>query len=208
MNLFNSILRNPAIIHRRNTSMISPIHKKGSKSNPDNYRGISLLSSFSKFFCAILNQRLLNYVTKKKILSEGQLGFVSGNRTSDALFILHNLIEYYCHKNKKYLFGCFVDISKAFDKIPRRNLFQKLLDYNINGKFYDCLTMLYCGDKVCVKVGNKITESFQANRGIKQGCILSPLLFNIYLSDLQAEIEPPENAPAFISHDKTLLFPT
>ena len=60
------------------------------------------------------------------------------------------------------------------------------------------------GDKVCVKVGNKITEGFQANRGVKQGCILSPLLFNIYLSDLQAKIEPPENAPAFISHDKPL----
>ena len=64
--------------------------------------------------------------------------------------------------------------------------------------------MLYCGDKVCVKVGNKITESFQANRGVKQGCILSPLQFNIYLSDLHAKIEPPENAPAFISHDKPL----
>ena len=182
--------------------MISPIHKNGFKSNPDNYRGISLLSCFSN--CAILNQRLLNYETKKKILSEGQLGFVSGNRTSDAIFILHNLIDYYCHKNKKYLFGCFVDFSKTFDTIPRRNLFQKLIDYNINGKFYDCLTMLYCGDQVCVTVDNKITESFQASRGVKQGCILSSLLFNIYLSDLQTKIEPPENAPAFISHDKPL----
>ena len=180
VNLFNNILRNLVIIHRWNTSMISPIHKKCSKSNPDNYIGISLLSSFSKFFCAILNERLLNYGTKKQILSEGQLGFVSRNRSSDALFILHNLIDYYCHKNKKYLFGCFVDFSKAFDTIPRRNLFQKLLDYNINGKFYDCLTMLYCGDKVCVKVGNKITESFQANRDVKQGCILSPFLIFIF----------------------------
>ena len=65
-----------------------------------------------------------------------------------------------------------------------------------------CVQSSNSGDKV--KVGNKITESFQANRGAKQGCILSPLLFNIYLSDLQAKIEPPENAPAFISHDKQL----
>ena len=202
--LFNSILKNPVVIHRWNTSMISPIHKGGSKSDPDNYRGISLLSCFSKYFCSILNQRLLNYVTKMKILSEGQLGFVPGNRTSDGLFILHNLINHYCQKNSKHLFGCFVDFSKAFDTIPREKLFQKLLDYNINGKFYDCLSMLYNRDQVCVKIDNKTTECFQANRGVKQGCILSPLLFNIFLSDLQSQIEQPDNSPAFISQNKQL----
>ena len=202
--LFNSILKHPVTIHRWHTSIISPIHKKGSKMNPDNYRGISLLSCFSKFFCAILNKRLLDYVINKQILSKAQLGFVPGNRTSDALLILYNLINYYCHKNKRHLYGCFVDFSKAFDTIPRKNLFQKLIDCNINGKFYDCLTMFYSGDQVCVKVGNKITENFQANRGVKQGCILSPLLFNIYLSDLQVKMESPEKKPAFISPNEPI----
>ena len=181
--LFNSILKNPRTINKWHVSMISPIYKMCTKSNPDNYRGISLLSCFSKFSCAIINQRLVNYVTNKRILSKAQLGFVPGNRTSDALLILYNIIDYYCHKNKKHVFGCFVDFSKAFDTIPRKNLFQKLLDYNINGKFYECQTMIYCKDQVCVKIGHQVTDSFQANRGVKQGCILSPLLFNIYLSD-------------------------
>ena len=193
--IFNSILKNPMIINSWHTSMISPIHKKSSKSNPDNYRGIALSSCFQKFFCAVLNQRLLDHVIKNNILSEAQLGFVPGNRTSDALFILHSLIDYYCKKNKKYIFGCFVDFSKAFDTIPREKLFQRLLDQNINGKFYDCLTTLYNKNKVCVKVGNKITETFHVNMGVKQGCILSPLLFNIYLSDLQANIECSKNDP-------------
>ena len=197
--LFNSILKNPMIINKWHISMISPIHKNGSKMNPDNYRGISLLSCFAKFFCAILNKRLLKYVVDNKILSTAQLGFLPGNRTSDSLLILYNLIDYYCHKNSKYIFSCFVDFSKAFDTIPRQILFKKLLSYNINGKFYNCLVMLYDGDQSCVKLGNNITESFMSNQGVKQGCTLSPLLFNIFLSDLQERIEVPENKPTEIS---------
>lgn len=79
-------------ISKWHVAMISPLHKKGSKMNPDNYRGISLLSCFSKFFSVIQNKRLLKYVEDNKILSKAQLGFLPGNRTSDALLILYNLI--------------------------------------------------------------------------------------------------------------------
>ena len=123
--------------------MISPIHKKGSKTNPDNYRGISLISCFAKFFLVILNKRLLKFIFDNQILSKSQLGYLPGNRTSDALLILHNIIDFYCHKNKKRIFGCFVDFSKAFDSIPRHTLFTKLLKFNITGKFYDCLVNIY-----------------------------------------------------------------
>ena len=145
--LFNAVLQNPTIINNWRISMITPIHKKGPKVDPDNYRGISLMSCLAKFFLAILNQRLLKFVIENNILSKSQLGFLPGNRTSDALLILHNLIDYYCHKNKKYIFGCFVDFSKAFDSIPRYKLFEKLLSYNISGKFYDCLVNLYTEDQ-------------------------------------------------------------
>ena len=129
--LFDEILKNPTIINKWRISMITPIHKKGAKTDPDNYRGISLMSCFAKYFLAILNNRLLKFVTDNKILSTSQLGFLPGNRTSDALLILHNLIQHYCHKNKKYIFGCFVDFSKAFDSIPRHVLFEKLLKHDI-----------------------------------------------------------------------------
>ena len=148
--------------------MILPIHKKGSKMNPENYRGISLLSSLGKFFTAILNRRLLTFAIENKILSNAQLGFLPGNRTSDALLILYNLIDYYCHENKKHIFGCFVDFQKAFDKVPRFTLFQKLLNYNINGKLYNCLVNLYTEDKVCIKVENNISNFFTRSQGVKQ----------------------------------------
>ena len=197
--LFNVILQHPTVISTWNTSMIVPIHKKGSKMNPENYRGISLLSCFGKFFTAILNQRLLVFVIENDILSNAQLGFIAGNRTSDALLILYNLINYYCHKNKKRIFGCFVDFEKAFDKVPRYTLFQKLLKYEINGNFYNCLVNLYTEDKACVKIGNQISNFFSRTQGVKQGCILSPLLFNIFLSDFQKDIEKEENEPVEIT---------
>ena len=187
--IFNSILSNPRVIEKWSVSMINPLHKSGSKMDPDNYRGISLLSCFSKFFSAILNIRLTEYAIERNIFSKSQLGFMSGCRTADALFILNNLIDYYCKRKREYIYGCFVDFKKAFDSIPRHTLFQKLLDYNINGKIYDCLVNIYSNDIACIKIAESITPTFIANQGVKQGCILSPTLFNIFLADFQALVE-------------------
>ena len=162
-NLFNSILINPRAIEKWRISMINPLHKAGSKMDPDNYRGISLLSCFSKYFSAILNLRLTKFAIDKNIFSKSQLGFLEGCRTSDAHFILSNVIEYYCKKKGQYIFGCFVDFKKAFDSIPRYKLFQKLLHYNINGKFYDCLVNMYSNDISCVKIGDAISPAFITN---------------------------------------------
>ena len=138
------------------------------------------------------------------ILSKSQLGFVPGNRTSDALITLHIVIDYYCKKLKPNVFGCFVDFQTAFDKVPRVTLFQKLLDDNINGKFYDCLTYLYTNDKSHVKVGNRITDHFIRTQGVKQGRVLSPVLFNIFLADLQCNIEKLENDPIDVKQGEPL----
>ena len=152
--------------------------------NPENYRGIALSCNMSKLFAAILNQRLLEYSLQNGIIQNNQLGFMPGNRTSDALVILYNLFQEYCLKNNKYIYACFVDFQKAFDSIPRHLLFEKLLGHNITGQFYNCIRNMYTKDLACICVDGKITESFHINKGVKQGCILSPLLFNIFLSDM------------------------
>ena len=197
--VFNALLHYPSYIEKWNISMISPIHKSGSKTNADNYRGISLISCFAKFFFSILNQRITKFAIDNKILSNSQLGFLSGCRTSDALLILHNIIDHYCKRSSQHIFGCFVDFQKVFDSVPRNKLFQKLLNHNINGKFYDCLVNIYTEDKACIKIGNTVTETFVTNQGVKQGCILSPILFNIFLSDLQTIFEQTKCEPVQIS---------
>jgi hypothetical protein len=164
-------------------SLLVPIHKKGPTDDPDNYRGIALISCLAKFFYAILNNRLLAFCLKNGILSPSQLGFLAGNRTSDAHIILHNLINEYCHKRNSKIYGCFVDFSKAFDSIPRDRMFKKLLDIGVTGKFYDIIKYIYEGDQVCIKLNDLITPAIKTIMGVRQGCVLSPLLFNIYMSD-------------------------
>ena len=184
LKLFNSILESNKVIPDWSIGLISPIHKKGPKDDPSNYRGISLLSCFGKLFMSLLNNRLMQYTLEKEILSKNQLGFLSGNRTSDAHIITHNLIRKYCHKYNTKLYSCFIDFSKAFDTIPRDILFQKLLNYGINGNFFNTIKNIYVNDRACIKWEDKVSETFKINQGVRQGCILSPLLFNIFLADL------------------------
>ena len=105
-----------------------------------------------------------------------------GNRTSDAHLTLYNLIQNFCHKNGKKLYACFVDFSKAFDRLPRDLLFEKLRALGIKGKFLSVLQNLYENDKACIQVDGKISEEFHVSQGVRQGCVLSPLLFNIFMA--------------------------
>ena len=82
-------------------AMTTPIFKSGSKMNPTNYRGISIQSCLGKLFTAILNQRLFKYALEKQILKDEQVGFLAGNRTSDASYI-NTIIQSY--KGKENIF--------------------------------------------------------------------------------------------------------
>ena len=204
LKLFNAVLFSENPITTWNTSIISAIHKKGSKMDPDNYRAIALACCMSKFFVAVLNQRLLKFVLQNGIVRKNQLGFMLGNRTSDALIILYNLINKYCTKNSKYIYAFFVDFRKAFDSIPRHLLFEKLLSHNITGKFYNCIKNMYTHDFTCICIGDKITESFNTNQGVRQGCILSPLLFNIFISKLPESLDVNNSEPLHVDETETL----
>ena len=202
--LFNNILKTNIKIQEWTLSIITPIHKNGLKTDPSNYRGISVLSCLGKLFTSILNHRLKKFVIDNNILRKEQLGFVEGNRTSDAHLILHNLIQDYCHKKGKKIYACFVDFKKAFDSIPRELLFQKLSKIGVTGKFFNILKTMYKNDYCCVRVGDKMTNSFLVNQGVKQGCVLSPLLFNIFLSDLPELLISPECQPVTLANSEPL----
>ena len=84
----------------------------------------------------------------------------------------------------KKLFACFVDFEKTFDKISRNGLIQKLCSLEISGNILKTIENLYQNNEIGIKIGSKMTESFQINIRVKQGDNPSPIIFNLYLSSL------------------------
>ena len=195
LNLFNSLLDNGIFPNLWTASIIVPLHKKGSKSDEKNYRGIALTSCLGKFFNLIVNERLTEFATSKNIVKPEQIGFVKGNRTSDNLLILHSLFNQYCNVKGKKLYAAFIDFEKAYDRISRDVLLKKLYSLGIRGKIFNVIESMYKNDQSCIQIGNKRTDFFPVNMGVKQGCILSPTLFNISLSDLPQVFNKAVNTP-------------
>lgn len=183
--LFNLILNTGIIPSDWTLGIIIPLHKKGPKSDPNNYRGITLLSCIGKLFTALLNKRLNDFMENNNLLGLEQAGFRSGFSTIDHIFTLNSLIELYTQNNKR-LYCAFVDYSKAFDLVDRSSLWTKVVQNGINGKVLKIIKNMYENAKSCLKSNNNISDFFQCNIGVRQGENLSPLLFAIYLNDFQS----------------------
>ena len=181
--IFNFILRNGIYPNIWKENIIKPIYKGGGNLNPSNYRGIALSSCFSKLFNRVLFNRLDDFIENNNILCYEQIGFKKSCRTSDHVLTLKTLIDK-AFKSCKYLYVCFIDLSKAFDTVNRAHLFHKLKMYNINGLFLNIIKDMYNGLICSVKTREGLSENFTTNVGVKQGCILSPTLFSLYLNDL------------------------
>ena len=160
------------------------LFKEGTKSDLNNYRVITLLSMLGKIVTGIVNNRLWEVVNRFEILTESQAGFRQGYRTTDHLFTLTTLIDHYTTKNKMPLFLCFIDFRKAFDKVDHELLWRKISNHGAGGKFLDITKSMYEKVKSCVRSKNGLNNFFSYTRGVRQGRLLSPLPFSLYLNDL------------------------
>ena len=167
-------------------NFLKPIFKKGSTNNPDDYRGLAIGSAFAKLFSFILLERLTKYVDSKNLLSPEQIGFIKGKCTSDHIFFLQTIIEKVVKKNKRKLYAVFIDFKKAYDTVNRECLIKRLRSLGINGIFLQNILAMYGKTEYCVKLKNGYTSPIKSNLGLKQGCPLSPMLFNLYIDDINA----------------------
>ena len=166
-------------------SIIVPLHKKGSTCDPNNYRGIALLSHLGKIFTRILNKRLVSWIEKNFLLSECQAGFRRGYSTLDNIFILDTLIQERLQKKGCALYCCFVDLKKCFDWVDRGALFFKLWNLGMPEKLLNILQDYYQKSQFSVRLDkNQTTEFSKSVSGVFQGCQMSPQLFTLFINDL------------------------
>ena len=186
---FNKLLQSGTFPEEWSIGIIVVLFKGGDETDLNNYRGITLLSIFGKFFLGVLLDRLNNIISQYEILEQNQIGFRKGYQTSDHIFTLRSIIENYFRNNKGPLYVCFVDFKKAFDSGDHKLLVQQLVTYGIKGNFLKVIKSLYDQVKSCVRGNNSLTDIFPCNRGVRQGCLLSPVLFALYLNDLNRQVK-------------------
>ena len=185
-----------------NNSIISPLHKKGNKEDPDNYRAIAVSSTIGKLFSTILLDRLIAFRNNKCPDPPNQLGFTKGAQTYDHILTLNTITSKY-KKLRKKVHAVFVDFKKAFDSVCREALFYKLSKMGVTGKFYNVLRHMYGNSTAQIKLSGHVSKTILTRKGTEQGHPLSPDLFKIFLSDLSPSLEfsnCPELMNCIISH--------
>lgn len=167
------------------TARIYPIFKKGDVDAVENYRGVSLLDVGYKILAMIMARRLSTWLERESKLTEGQAGFRRGRSTTEQIFILNTAIGNQLRNKGGKLNVAFVDLKKAFDKVDREILWEKTQKIGVNGKFLRMLKEIYRETNCEVITKEGMTENFQTKKGVRQGCPLSSVLFNIYINDLE-----------------------
>ena len=159
---------------------IASLFKKGQRSLCDNYRGISLLSVAGKILARVILTRL-NHHLVDQIYSESQCGFRKGRGTTDMIFCLRQLQEK-AREHKTPLFMAFIDLTKAFDTVPRSALWIVLEKLGVPHKMRSIIISFHDGMLAEVIHNGKVSDAFEVNNGTKQGCVLAPILFALYFA--------------------------
>ena len=163
------------------------IHKKGSESDINNYRPLTVLPCICGTYSKLINSRLTEVVERHGLLGEIQNGFRKDRSGLDSAFVLNTILWKSMAKKKKVNLA-FLDLQKAYDSVSRETLWKKMAKFGFSTQFIKSIQCLYDGDFVTSDVNGITTSPVFLGRGLRQGCSLSPILFALYVSDMSRDL--------------------
>ena len=160
--------------------------KKLGTTECEQLRTICIMSQITKILLRIIMKRIRNKITP--LIGREQFGFVKDEGTTNAIYALKMIMERSIQKcNDLYI--CFIDFSKAFDSVTQETLFDLLRKIDIDQRDFNFIHNLYYNQKAGVRVNGETSNLFEIQKGVRQGCVLSPDLFNLYSEDIFEHIK-------------------
>ena len=163
-------------------AIIMVLHKTKDRTECGNYRGISLVAHAGKILLKIIAPRLSEYCERVGILPEEQIGFQPNRSTADVMFVIRRFQEL-ARKKRVPLYVCFIDLTKAYDSVDRTLLWTVLIRFGVQQNMIPVIRQFHDGMRACVRLDDRVCSGwFAVEQGLPQGCVLAPLLFNIFFA--------------------------